>query len=234
MLTHHLRAGWLHTFNLLWSTVSGGPPVEMPEFKPPSPGRDHAAWDPRNMLATSHVPSLGLRPFICIAGIMKIAVWSVCGREKAAAVRGACSSLWLLQQKHMGEQPLAHTSQALLQEWNNPGHSLAVVCVCELSRFSHVWFCVILWTVARQAPLSMGFSRPECCALLQGIFLIQGIEPVSLTSPALTGGFFTTNTVGKPSLTVTTNKHLQLDSPSAKLITDSIWITLCTWHSSIL
>ena len=26
---------------------------------------------------------------------------------------------------------------------------------------SHVWFFVTLWTVAHQAPLSMGFSRPE-------------------------------------------------------------------------
>ena len=32
------------------------------------------------------------------------------------------------------------------------------VCVCS---FSHVWFLVILWTVAHQAPLSMGFSRQE-------------------------------------------------------------------------
>ena len=37
------------------------------------------------------------------------------------------------------------------------------------------------WTVARQAPLSMGFSRQEywvgCHALLQGIFLTQGLNP---------------------------------------------------------
>ena len=32
---------------------------------------------------------------------------------------------------------------------------------CVHSRFSRVLFCVILWTVARQAPLSMGFSRQE-------------------------------------------------------------------------
>ena len=30
-----------------------------------------------------------------------------------------------------------------------------------LSRFSHVQLCVMLWIVARQAPLSMGFSRQE-------------------------------------------------------------------------
>ena len=32
-------------------------------------------------------------------------------------------------------------------------------CVCVLSCFSCVWVFVILWTVARQTPLSMGFSR---------------------------------------------------------------------------
>ena len=30
-----------------------------------------------------------------------------------------------------------------------------------LSQFSHVWLFVIPWTVAHQAPLSMGFSRQE-------------------------------------------------------------------------
>ena len=32
---------------------------------------------------------------------------------------------------------------------------------CMLSHFSHVWLCVTLWTIACQAPLSMGFSRQE-------------------------------------------------------------------------
>ena len=37
------------------------------------------------------------------------------------------------------------------------------------------------WTVAHQAPLSMGFPRQECWSglhsLLQGIFLTQGLNP---------------------------------------------------------
>ena len=42
--------------------------------------------------------------------------------------------------------------------------------------FSRVLLFVTLWTVACQAPLSMGFSRQEygevgCDALLEGIFL---------------------------------------------------------------
>ena len=48
---------------------------------------------------------------------------------------------------------------------------------CVLSRFSCVWLCATLWTVALQAPLSMGFSskntRVGCYALLQEIFRTQ-------------------------------------------------------------
>ena len=35
------------------------------------------------------------------------------------------------------------------------------VPMCVLSRFSRVQFFMTLWTVAHQAPLSMGFSRQE-------------------------------------------------------------------------
>ena len=61
---------------------------------------------------------------------------------------------------------------------------------------------MILWTVARQAPLSMGFPRQEYWSGLPfpfpGDLLDPGIELTSLTSPAMTGGFFTTEQPGKP------------------------------------
>ena len=64
--------------------------------------------------------------------------------------------------------------------------------------FSHVRLFVTLWTVAHQAPLSMGFCRQEYWSGLPcpplGNLPNPGIEPVSLTSPALAGGFFTTST----------------------------------------
>ena len=57
------------------------------------------------------------------------------------------------------------------------------------------------WTVARQAPLSMGFSRQEHWSGLPfpsaGDLLNPGVESASLTSPALAGGFFTTAPPGK-------------------------------------
>ena len=65
-----------------------------------------------------------------------------------------------------------------------------------LSCFSHVQLFAILWTVARQVPLSMGLSRQEYWNGLScpspGDLPDPGIKPASLTSPALAGGFFTT------------------------------------------
>ena len=54
------------------------------------------------------------------------------------------------------------------------------------------------WTVARQAPLSMGFSRPEYWNGL--LFPSPGDLPDSAiqpSSPALLGGLFTTDPPGK-------------------------------------
>ena len=64
-----------------------------------------------------------------------------------------------------------------------------------LSRFSHVRLFATLWTVARQAPLSTGFSRRDYWRLPSpGNLPNLGIEPASLVSPALAGGFFTAGT----------------------------------------
>ena len=67
---------------------------------------------------------------------------------------------------------------------------------CVPSCFSRVWLFAAPWTVAHQTPLSMGFSRQEYwCGLPfppPGDLPDPGIEPASLVSPALVGGFFTT------------------------------------------
>ena len=55
------------------------------------------------------------------------------------------------------------------------------------------------WTLACQAPLSMGFPRQEYCSGLlfpsPGDFPDSGTEP---ESPELAGGFFTIEPPGKP------------------------------------
>ena len=71
---------------------------------------------------------------------------------------------------------------------------IILVCVV-LSCFSHVQLFATLWTIDRQAPLSMGFSRQESWSELPfpppGNLPDPGIEPKSLMSPALAGGFST-------------------------------------------
>ena len=68
---------------------------------------------------------------------------------------------------------------------------------CMLGCFSCVLLLVTLWTKALQAPLSMGFSRQEYWSGLScpppGDLPNPGVESTSLTSPALTGRFFTTS-----------------------------------------
>ena len=70
------------------------------------------------------------------------------------------------------------------------------MCTCVLNYFNHVQLFSALWTVARQTLLSMGFSRQEFWSGLTspppGDFPDPGIEPVSLTSPALAAGLFAT------------------------------------------
>ena len=68
-----------------------------------------------------------------------------------------------------------------------------------LSRFSCVQLFVTLWTVARQAPLSIGFSRQEYWSGLPcpppGDFPNPGIKP---RSSALQADYLSSEPPGKP------------------------------------
>ena len=72
------------------------------------------------------------------------------------------------------------------------GKGFMLIFLCS---FSRAQLCMTPWTVAHQAPLSMGFSRQEYWSgvpfLTPGDLPDSGIEPASLVSPALAGGFFT-------------------------------------------
>ena len=69
---------------------------------------------------------------------------------------------------------------------------------------NRVQLFVIAWTVARQAPLSMGFSRQEYWSVLPfsppGDYPNPGIESMSPVSPALADGFFMLSHMGSPLL----------------------------------
>ena len=78
-------------------------------------------------------------------------------------------------------------------------HSKCFICtyICYFHESVSVSVIAISWTVARQVPLSTGFSRQEYWNGLPypppGDLLDPGIKPTSLTTPALTGRFFTTS-----------------------------------------
>ena len=67
---------------------------------------------------------------------------------------------------------------------------------------SHIQLFVTLRTVARQAPLSMKFSKQEYWSGLPfpppGDLLESGVELTSPAFPALASRFFTTEPPGKP------------------------------------
>ena len=68
----------------------------------------------------------------------------------------------------------------------------------KVKSLNHVQLFATLWTVAHQAPLTMGFSRQEYWSGLTfpppGDLPSAGTEPMSIMYPALVGGFLTTST----------------------------------------
>ena len=90
--------------------------------------------------------------------------------------------------------------------------------------------CLTLWDpmdVAHEAPLSMRFSRQECYSGLPypppGDLPNPGIKPVSLTSPTLAGGFFTTNTTWE------VQPHSQEQAKSWASLTSLLGHLTATW-----
>ena len=80
-----------------------------------------------------------------------------------------------------------------------------LTCVCvHACALSSVRLCETPWTVASQAPLSMGFSRQEYWSGWPfpppGDLPDPGTEPTSPVSPSLAGGFFTLHCSQNPPL----------------------------------
>ena len=93
----------------------------------------------------------------------------------------------------MGPEDQKHVHVYMCQIFHVSSDEVSL-CVCVLS-------CVLLfatqWAVAQQAPCSVGFSRQESWNGLPfpppRDLPNPGMEPASLVSPALAGGFFTTS-----------------------------------------
>ena len=99
----------------------------------------------------------------------------------------------------LGPQPGIKPTPPALEAWNLNHWTTREVPVFIFNinnnmKVTQSCLFVTPWTVAHLAPLSMGFSRQEsgvgCHALLQGIFLTQGLN-LHLLCLALAGRFFT-------------------------------------------
>ena len=90
--------------------------------------------------------------------------------------------------------------------------------VVHVGMLSCVQLFLTLRTVARQASLSMGFSRQEYWSglpfLIPGDLPDPGIEPMSPTSPAPAGRLFPTSAAWKASnARLIPNKHFRISEP---------------------
>ena len=94
------------------------------------------------------------------------------------------------------------SSSSLRKDPLLPKYTSSICNACMGSHFSRVQLCATLWTLALQAPLSMGFSRQEHWSRLPGPppgdLYNLGIEPKSLMYPELAGSFFTTKATWEP------------------------------------
>ena len=85
--------------------------------------------------------------------------------------------------------PRDQTCISCIGKWILYHQATREACACMLSHFSRVRFFVTLWTVACQAPLSMGFSRQEYWSgwpcLPPGDLPDLGIKPASPAAPLL-------------------------------------------------
>ena len=110
-----------------------------------------------------------------------------------------------------------------------------ISCMCSVNSWkkvkvkllSHVWLFATLWTVAHQAPRSVGFSRHEYGSGLPfpspGNLPDPGIEP---RSPVLQADALTSKPPGKPRVTIRIGKEEIQFSPSWQL---SLWLTSEFW-----
>ena len=98
----------------------------------------------------------------------------------------------------------------------NPTSVQWPVCAWVLSRLSCVLLFATPWTVAPQAPLSMGFPRQDtevgCHAHLQGVFPTQGSTPHLLHLLNRQAGSLALSHLGSPRWVVT-GGHLFVGGP---------------------
>jgi len=111
----------------------------------------------------------------------------------------------IVQKKHRVTAKEGTSPRKLWKHQNNKrlklelSVKLKTLCV-HAHLFNHVQLFATPWTLAHQVPLSMVFPRQEYWSGLPfpppGDLPNPRMEPESLVSPALAGGFFTTEPLG--------------------------------------
>ena len=109
---------------------------------------------------------------------------------------------WHNQRPHLPNINLSNCKSlqwtTTFSHWLPKEHFSSTNHACVLSCFSHVQLFATPWTLAHQAPLSMGFSKQEYWSGLPcpplGDLSDPRIKPMSLVFPALAGKLFTTST----------------------------------------
>ena len=119
--------------------------------------------------------------------------------ERSSTILDNTTHHHLLKQNCLYNLRLSTYPSLIFKDYKDLLHQFSLECVCMLS---WVQLFATLGTVARQAPLSMEFSRPEYWSGLRfptpRDLLDIGIRLVSPASSALTGRFFTIEPSGKP------------------------------------
>jgi len=122
---------------------------------------------------------------------MYFLTWKFAQRKDLEPKYPRCRKAHIMSGVMTAKEPSIAKPSAITEEKN-----WLIVCmyVCELNRV-----CLLMtpWTVAHQAPLSIGFPRQEYWSGLPwpppGDLSNLGIEPASFMAPALAGRFFTTS-----------------------------------------
>ena len=110
-------------------------------------------------------------------------------------------------------------------KWRASAPKIVLLHACVLSCFSHVWLFATSWTVALQAPLSMGFSRQEYWSGLPcpppGDLPQPGIKPASPTASTLQADSLLLSFCGSPVFLQTSFKSTVLKAeplPMSELV----------------
>ena len=122
-----------------------------------------------------------------------------------------------IQNSYLGNPMNREALSMGLQELDVTQPQTPIYGACLCVKLFQLYLTAILWTVACQASLSMEFPRQEywrgCHALLQGIFLTQGVNSLLLSLLHWQAGHLLLTLPGKPIIYTMVNHFCQIYLP---------------------